>query len=204
MKSIIFNLAFFSVLIIGCTSQNRSEQPKPETPKALQENSSKDFSLLSKRSYGNEDLVESLYADLADTIAELKDIEKQIKFLNVAKVDSLKKYDKFNQNNISYYTSAEQHVTQIKDSVLRDKIMIAVKNSQAKYSLQTGKYNDLITTLNLKFATLNDLHSTLKVVTTLPIIEKYQLDVMPNTNSINYVLKKLDNAIKKADTLTNQ
>ncbi|GAB2670787.1 hypothetical protein GCM10027036_25140 [Flavihumibacter cheonanensis] len=52
--------------------------------------------------------------------------------------------------------------------------------------------------------TISDLHNVLKIIRTLPLIDKYQNDNIPNTKSLEDYLKKQDKVITIADTLTKK
>ena len=200
------NILLISIVIFAlhsCKQSPNQQQTAPETPAALQENSSKDYSLLSKKRY-QEDLVESLYAELVDKTAELKDLEKRIDYLNDVRTDSVTAFNSFDQKNSSYYSAAGQHVNQITDSLLRNKLNSIIQNSLEKYNTQIAQHNNLITLLNSKVVKLQDLHIILKLIKTLPQIEKYQKDNIPNTNSINKAINEFDKTIKKVDSLTNR
>lgn len=202
MKSLLLIL-IIAFTFLSCNQTPRNEEVTPETPKALQENSSKEYSLLSKRG-SNEDLVESLYSELVDKTPELKDLEKRIGYLNEARVDSVQDFNNFNQKNNSYYSAAEQRVSHITDSLLRDKMRSIITNSQSKYNAQIAKHNSLIEILNSKAIKLQDLHIILKLVKTLTLIEKYQKENIPNTKSIEKVINEFDKTMQKVDSLTNR
>jgi predicted house-cleaning noncanonical NTP pyrophosphatase (MazG superfamily) len=203
MKSLLL-ISIITCTFLSCNQTPGNKEVTPETPKALQENSSSaEYSLLSKRG-SNEDLIENLYSELVDKTPELKDIEKRIDYLNEARVDSIEDFNNFNQKNNSYYSAAEQRVSHITDSLLRDKMRSIITNSQSKYSVQIAKHNSLIEILNSKAIKLQDLHIILKLVKTLTLIEKYQKDNIPNTKPIEKVITEFDKTIQKTDSLSNR
>jgi len=51
-------------------------------------------------------------------------------------------------------------------------------------------------------ATLDDHHTVLKIVLTLPVIEKYQNENMPDKNEIRNVIKEQERLIERTDSLT--
>ncbi len=189
--------------LLSCNQKKTQESLAPETPIALQQNASSEYSLLSKRS-GREDLVESLYAELVNKTPELKDIEKQIIFLNEARTDSLEGFSNFNQKNKDYYDNAVQHSATINDSVLSNRIKLMISNSQSKYSNQVGGHKSLISLLDSKAIRLQDMHVLLKIVKTLPLIEKFQKDKIPDKKPIEKTINEYDKTIKKIETISNQ
>ncbi len=198
----ILLIPIISFLFFSCKQPRKNTELTPDTPKALQEKSSSE-AIFSKRSYPD-DLVESLYSELTDKTPELKDLEEMISKLEDQKSDSVESFKKFDQKNTSYYNSANQHLQQIKDSLIRKKIKSIIDSSLSAYNSKTRRYKNLISTLYLKEINLEDLHIVLKLVKTLQLIEKYQKENIPSTKSIEKVIEGFDKAIQKTDTLTKE
>ncbi len=198
-----FLVLITTFIIFACNQKKQQQATTPETPKALQESGSADYSLLSKRS-GREDLVETLYAELADKTPELKDIEKQINYLDEARTDSIEAFNGFNEKNNGYYADAARHVTAVTDSALSNKIRMMISNSQSKYATQISGHKSLLALLDSKAVKLQDMHVLLKIVKTLPLIEKYQKDNIPGKTPIEKKINEFDKTIKKIDSIVNR
>lgn len=186
---------------VSCNNKHTRDDPKQEIPKAL-EGKSSSYEIVSKRGY--EDLVENLYNELASKDIDLKKLEDAINELNKSKSDTTELFDKFNKNNESYFNSADRHVLEIKDSLLRDKMKLLVANNLTKYNLLIARHSELIKIIEAKQVTISDLHNILKIVKTLPLIDKYQKDNLPNTKSLEGYIKQQDQTIKLADTLSKR
>ena len=202
MKKTI-QVLIIAFIIFSCNQKKQQQPPAPETPKALQESGSADYSLLSKRS-GREDLVESLYAELADKTPELKDIEKQINYLDEARIDSVEEFNGFNEKINGYYGDAERHVSTVADSALINKIRMLISNSQSKYTAQISGHKSLLAMLDSKAVKLEDMHVLLKIVKTLPLIEKYQKNNIPGKKPIEKTINEFDKTLKKIDSIANR
>lgn len=193
---------FISVsLVLGCVSCNDSpvpENPQQQIPKALEEKSVS-YELVTKRGY--DDLVESLYNELVSKDIDLKKLEDKIDELNKTKADSTNTFEKFNQKNQSYFSAANTHIAEIKDSLLRDKMSNLIAGSLTKYNSSIDIHNDLLKIIETRRLTIFDLHNILKIVKTLPLIEKYQYENLPGTKSLEGYIKQQDATIKLADTL---
>jgi hypothetical protein len=197
----IFISAILVLLFASCNNTRTQDKPKEDSPKALQDkNSSSEF--ISKRSY--EDMVESLYSELVTKDIALKTLEDKIDELGSSKSDSLHLFEKFNSKNQAYFNSANGHVAVIKDSLLKNKMQNLIAKNLAKYSSSVAKHNELIELIAKKNLTIDDLHIVLKIVRTLPLIEKYQKDNLPNTKSLEGYIKQQDETIKLADTLAKK
>lgn len=189
------------LLAISCDNPGTRSQSENETPKALDDNSAS-YEYISKRGYG--DLMESLYSELADKTPELKALEMSVDKLTESKSDSLELFTNYNGKNQRYYRSAEDHLGQIKDTVLKEKMKRLIEASLMKYDQSVLKHNTIINAIDKKTITLNDLHLILKITRTLPIIENYQRDNLPSTRSIEGYATQLDKAIVYADSLTKK
>jgi uncharacterized protein YdiU (UPF0061 family) len=195
-------ISIILVLALASCSNNRTEdKPKQETPKALEDKSSS-YEIVSKRGY--DDLVESLYSELVSKNIDLKKLEDKIDELNTSKKDTTNSFDKFNEKNQSYFSAAKTHTGEIKDSLLREKMRNLIANNLTKYNARIAKHNELLKIIETKNVTIADLHNILKIVKTLPLIEKYQNDNLPGTKSLEGYIIQQDATIKVADTLSKK
>lgn len=198
MKSQLLPAIFVIAGFMACGDSHPAEQKSPEVPKALK-NDDKSYEIISKR--GKEDLVESLYGELAGKTPELNALELNIRALHLSRFDSSKAYDNFNEQNQSYYSSAKNHLERISDSTLKEKIRQMLGVSLEKYHSTTTKHENILKSIESKNLTLNDLHTLLKIVRTLPIMEKYQKENLPQTASLEGFENRLDETIKSVDSL---
>jgi hypothetical protein len=201
MTNKIFISTVLVLTIASCNNNHTQDKPKQETPKALEDKSSS-YEIISKRGY--DDLVEKLYNELVSRDIDLKQLEDKIDDLNKIKGDTTDLFDKFNEKNQSYFSSADRHVLNIKDSLVRDKIKNLVATQLTKYNSRIAKHNELLKIIEEKQMTISDLHNVLKIVRTLPLIDKYQKDNLPNTNSLEGYIKQQEETIKLADTLSKK
>ena len=195
----IFGIIFILTLLVSCGG-GQTENNKPtqqETPKALQD------SKLEIKSYSRSgDLTEELYQELVGKTPALKKLEDDLDAF-IPKPNDLK--DKFNQydsKSNSYYNSANYKATAISDSLLKKKIISLIMTSNNKYSAKTAELNSLLKQISKDGATLNDHHSVLKIVLTLPMIEKYQDDNKPNKKDFKDLINQQEKLIIQTDSLT--
>ncbi|MBO9592804.1 MAG: hypothetical protein J7599_07830 [Niabella sp.] len=201
MRTIICILAT-GMLILGACNDHRV-QPKPvaDIPKALEDHSASD-QLISKR--GPDDLIESLYGELAEKDAGLKQLEAALDALNQSKDDSTRSFHQFDAKSQSYYKAADQHINRVSDSLLKDKVKKLVEEHLAKYNAITEKHQELLKAIDAKTTKLADLHTVLKVVKTLPVIATYQKDNRLRTALFEGYSKKQDGALEDINKMTNQ
>jgi hypothetical protein len=196
----LFTLLILSSIFFSCSNNHHEPQPTPDTPKALQPTQSK--SSLSKR-YESSDLVNDLYAELAAKDPALKELEKQISDINGTDADSLADFSSFDQRNNSYYNSASGHYRQVQDSAIRRRMTALINASQSEYNKRTLVFKALITEIGQKKTNLNDLHELLKIIKTLPTINKYQLENEPSSKPAEAVLQELNKIVLKTETIVN-
>lgn len=201
MKTQFLLAALLFITMLSCNSPRAEHNPKPETPKALEEKNSS-LEIVTKR--GADDLVAGLYNELAEKTPELKQLEERIANLHESKSDSTASFDHFNEKNLGYYETADIYINQIQDSVLKSNIKNLVAGSLAKYNASVSQHNNILKTIETKELTLNDLHLILKLTRTLPLMEQYQKDNKPSTKSMEGFYKELDGTVRYADTLVKK
>jgi hypothetical protein len=198
MTTKIFLSTILAFILVSCDDTQIQDKPQQATPKALEDNSS--FEIVSK-GRRSDDLVESLYNELVSKDVELKRLEVKMNDLNSSKYDSIKLFDKFNGKIQSYFGSIDRNVLEIEDSLLRDKMKLLIASNLTKYNSRIAKHNELLKTLAINEIRISDLHTVLKIVKTLPVIEKYQQNNLPTTRQLEGFVKQQDQTINLADTL---
>jgi len=191
---------FILSLLVACNSRKPDENsaPQQETPKALQEDGVNTL-LYSKRSG---DLTEQIYAELVDKNPALKKLEGDLNSYNTKSYELTEKFQNFDNKSTNYYTSANHKASAIKDSLLKNKILALITASNAKNSTRNTELNSILKQISNNDLTLNDHHSVLKIVLTLPIIEKYQNENRPDSKKFKDMQKQQENFILQIDSLT--
>jgi hypothetical protein len=192
-------LLFISFFLIALSCNRHKQQQQQNVPKAL-EGKKSSYSLISKR--GNDDLVESLYSELADETPALKKLEEDIDAINSSKEDSLEQFQKFDSKNNSYYNSVQNHTGLILDSLLRERMKNLVQSSLSNYNSLTAPHNNILKSIASKETSISDLHVALKIIKTLPVIGKYQKDNLPTTKSLEGYSQQQTKTINKVKKLS--
>lgn len=201
--SLSYKLFFAGLLLmVSCQEKTSPDNNAQGTPEALQEEGSSSYSIASKRGYG--DLVQSLYAELAEKTPELKALEEKIQALSGSKDDSLSAFAGFDAKNRTYFTSANSHAGQIKDSVLREKTTALITAALSKYTALSSRHDSVVNYINQQETSLSDLHQVLKIVRTLPLIEQYQKSNLPPTKSLEGFAGEVTQTRRTADSLVRK
>ncbi len=189
------------VLFVSCNDHRPSENPKQETPAALKDNNDS-YDIISKRKY--DDIIDGLYAELLEKDSSLKRIEDKIKDLNKYKIDSAESYDNYSGKNAAYFSAADKHIAAIADTVLRENMRHLVANELTQYNTLRAKHQELLKIIERNQLSITDLHTVLKIVRTLPLIEKYQREALPATKPLEGILQHQEQVIKMADSASKE
>jgi len=194
-----YTIFLFIIFIVSCKDE---EQYKPQKskgiPNALQEKSV-DVSELRKREKA--DLIEVLYNELVEKDAALKQLEKEINAIQESKADSLKLSTLYEQNNSAYYSTYENHLKDIQDSLLRLRMKKILDSSLIKYRKKFKEQQNISDSTNELYNALSDLHWILKLSKTLAVMENYQDENMPDTTTLKRTIERLNGIIQKTDSL---
>lgn len=195
----IFWTIIILTLIISCGGEhtNNNKPTKQETPNALQDDK------LDIKSYSrSNDLTEELYQELVDKTPELKNIENEFDIISSKPNDLKDMINHYDIKSNNYYSSANLKATAIIDSLLRMKIISLINSSSKRYITKKAELNSILNQINNNGVTLNDHHNVLKIVLTIPIIEKFQDDNKPDKQEFKNLEKEQEKLILKTDSLT--
>ena len=168
MKSL--SIIIISAILFSCNGKTEiNEDNKQEVPKALQDNSSE------IKSYSRSgDLTEELYQELVEETPSLKKLEDDLIDYQNKYNEAKEPFNKYNSKSNNYYSSSKYKVESISDSTLKNKILTIISESNNRYNNKISEHNSLLNLISKGDATINDQHLAMKVLLTIPIIEKYQ------------------------------
>ena len=200
MRKHLINILTLSTLILlfSCNEPQREtdmKQPEKENPKPLQTDES-----AIKSFRGQHDLTQELYDELVSKNADLQKLEKDIEDFNPNTASE--KYFTYDNKSTNFYNSADEKSTSINDSLLRKRILSLILTSKDKYQNRTNELKSILKHISQNKLTLNDHHVVLKIILTLPLIEKYQKDNIPDKNEFNSLDTEQQKLIKRTDILT--
>ncbi len=197
----ILVVIFAFALLVSCGGGKieKSQPTKQETPKAFQEDRLGINDYI--RSGG---LIEVLYQELVDKNPALKKLEDDLEVFRPKSNDLNEKLKHYDSKSNSYYSSANNKTSEIGDSLLKKKIITLITKSNNKYSTKTAELNSLLKQISKNDATLNDHYSVLKIVLTLPVIEKYQDDNELNKKEFKDLINQQEKLILQTDSLASK
>lgn len=188
-------IIFLSLIILTSCRDNKTNVRNSEEPKAFEEKSI-DIGRFRK---GN-DLVEDLYQELVEKSPELTSLENELSQLNTR--DTVNVFYNYNQKSNDYYRDAKNQINSITDSVMKQKILNLITKSNDKYVSQKADLKNLMNTINEKRNEINNYHSALKIILTIPLIEQYQKQHLPDKSPYEKVIKKEDLLFEKIKNIT--
>jgi hypothetical protein len=174
---------------------------KKQTPAILEGKKIDVSSIYKKRSA---DLVEALYEELVSHSNDLKKLEQEIKAMKAALPDSLEAFKTYHEKSSQYYELAEKKASSITDSVLRQSVLELIVRSRRHYSDSIAPLKSIDSLIQKRAVAIDNLHQALKLASTLPVIEEFQLSSRPDTFAATELTQKLDALIARLDSLTAQ
>jgi len=187
MKKLL--LLFSFLLLISC-KKSETNNRKNEEPNALQEKSI-DIGRFKSRN----DLVDDLYQELVNKSPELKTLEDELQEVNPRDIIGI--FHNYDDKSNSYYSSAKGNTEGIRDSILKKKILNLINKSSDRYDAKKADVENLVTTIYKKRTEITNYHTALKIVLTLPLIEKYQNDHLPKKSPFEKVIEKENQLLEK-------
>jgi hypothetical protein len=200
--------SFFATTLLfflSCTEKKQTEtptQPKVENPVALQEHSL-DVGFSKRKS---SDLVDEIYKELAQKNETLKQLEQDLDaYHDASNTEKLKeKFNNYNSKSENYYRAADSNLSSLSDSVLRKRIAFLLKQSESQNASKNEVIEGFLGTINKQNLSIEDYHSVLKIVKTLPVIEKYQKDNMVDEKDFKQHIQEQENLIQKIQKLIDK
>ncbi|MDI9862294.1 hypothetical protein [Flectobacillus roseus] len=184
------------VVVFSCNpSQRETKQVEKENPEPLQSEE-----IVTSSFRGQHDITQELYDYLVSKNVALQQLEKDIENFNSN--EASEKYAKYDNKSSNYYTSAGNNITSIEDSLLKKRISFLITSSKNKYQNRTHELQSILKHISQKNLTLHDHHTALKIILTLPLIEKYQKDNIPDKNEFNLLDAEQQKLIKRIDSVT--
>lgn len=182
-SSALLPVVFFAFFCSACNFNPAKDTPKTKTeiPEPLKDEQS-GFGL-KKSGLRDGSLMNDIYNDLAKKDPELRNLEDQLQHFYGDLPDSLKEFNNYDAKTDSYYSSANGSLSSIKDTVLRARLSTLIAESKSKYLDKISRFSNLIRHIDSNEVKIEDYHAVLKIAATLPVIEKYQDESMPNIKS---------------------
>lgn len=192
MKNISFIL-LVTLFLSSCNSDtgNVDKNPSVEaTPTTLNEEySNLDFRSFSKRS-GN--LVDRLTDEARNKNKALDLLMNRIETIDSYEEDNLDEYSEFINNNRNYWRSALGYINQISDSTTKHELESLITKYKKEYSQKISAHQSAVQQIEAQKLQLKDQKILLKILVTIPMINNYQKNELPDINSLKKVNKAYD------------
>jgi hypothetical protein len=183
-------LPLFACLFCLSCGDNRQvhQEPQHNVPEALDNNKARSYGF-SKSS--PRDVVDRLFDELIENDTALQTLHERISSLKREKGDSLYTYHKFSSNNEDFYSSAKMHLNNVRDSSLRSTLKSMVNTSELKYKQKKDRFIKSESLIDTSIVQINDRLELLKMLMTIPVMERYQRDNLPSEVPFDSLLKKM-------------
>ena len=171
---------------------------KQEMPAALQDNK------IDLKSYSrvSSNLIDELYNELEEKTPELKNLAAKIDEYK-RKPDELKgTFYEYDNKSQMYYQSAGYKAKNIGDSLLAQEMRKMIETSENEYKVKTQSLKVLMERIEKNKTSIIDYSNMLKLVKTLPLIEKYQQDNLPGEKNYRQLIKEQEELLREIKALT--
>ena len=84
----------------------------------------------------------------------------------------------------------------------RKKINTIITNSKNQYERKTATLNEIQKTIQRNELNIKDLHTVIKIMLTLPMIEKYQNENLTDKKAFLDIIKEQQQLIERCNKLT--
>lgn len=142
-------------------------------------------------------LVDELYNELVKESAELKSLEEALEEHRPKTMKLMEKFNSYDGKSSSYYNAAKSEANSIIDTVLGARINALVKANADQYGQYTNELTALINTISGNGTRISDNHTVLKVVATLPVINRYQRENKPDKKEYLQHIQEQEKLIKR-------
>lgn len=142
-------------------------------------------------------LVDALYQELVEKKPELNSLETELNNFATEANKTQNIFYNYNEKSQHFYEDATFLANQIKDSVTQIKILEIIKLSSDKYDQQSKELNHLVEKIANNQKSINDNHTILKLLLTIPVIEKFQEDNLPKNKDFQKIIIKQEQLNKK-------
>jgi hypothetical protein len=194
-----FSLVSFSSILFSCSGD---EPTLNDTPSSLKEGS---YEISGFSSRKGQDLMEELYNEMAENSPVLKQLEQGLDKLDENKKEPYEKFDNYTDKSWNYYRSAKNKASSITDSILQKEMIALIEASQKSFKKNIQEYDSLIKNISKNDIILKDHYTAMKIVLTLPVIEKYQVENIPkNEDAFRKIIQNQKYIISKIDSLNSK
>ena len=184
------------IFFANCSNDiTEAEELDNETPTALEEKSNFAMSSYKDRSYS--DIIERLYLEAVEKNKTVFGIDSSIVRANQYHIDSLKAYHKYVTINEDYWETANRYIAEISDTVARKSIKKVFDNAELNYCDAKKGLISLNDKIKLEKEHFDNQVLLLKLAVTLPMIQNYQHNELPDTIPLKEILTGFGNANNK-------
>lgn len=151
---------------------------------------------------GGRDLVEELYEQAVKQNDNLKAVEDGIERFYKKRQDAEEKFNNYTYYNSRYYSDAKAKAAPVADSTTKQKATDLITKSENRLAAKLAEWKNTIAVMDANERQLRDLHALLKITVTVPMIEKYQADNLPDYSKLKEAGDELRTVIEKIKAIT--
>jgi hypothetical protein len=188
-----YSFVIFAACFLFCScnvnkDRTKSEPEKKEIPKVLTDEKEKSYDRLSSSS--SMDMTDAIYEELMDKNSDLKNLDESIKKNYSLMRSTLSEYHQYTSKSNEYYSSAENKVSLISDTLLAVKLRNELSSSKEKFNKLISNLNESDSTINRTYKKIQDRYIVFKIQKTLPVIENFQKEKLFDNDKMKEFIKE--------------
>ncbi len=176
-------------IMLGCGDDAgfNSATPNDETPKTLQDGRLSQTRLsLGKSRKGS--ILNDLYFEIIENDEKLVELDSSIRTYLQVDDTLFAKFERYDFKSSHYYNEVMHKRGKMQDTLLSARLDSILASSMKRYGVLTQKTDTLMYQVNKLSDDISDRYHFLKVMITLPVMEKFQRDHLPSNKSIEKYL----------------
>ena len=192
-------------MVVGCSDQKNMNEVQEIMGTENVDNGLKidhiELSSYNRREYG--DIIGKLFTEELKSNEKLRVLFEKINSIDKDIIDSTLTTNKYLELNDRYFRSAKHNINSLKDSTLRKKVYKIFEKEELEHNIKLSPHKNYLSEIGRDKRLLHDKKILLKLFITLPLIQKYQSEKMPNTNQLKNIKKDMEVLIIEAEKLIN-
>ncbi len=194
-----------TTLFFACSQKPEQPTISPPTivvttPEVLVKNNS-DFNISSYSSKGRIDIISKLYNEALSKNKILEHLDKTLNVIQYDQNDQLEAYNNYLKTNLNYWSTTDNYINRISDTLLNQKTKQSYLNKKARYEKKMEAYYLTMSSISQKETALADELVMLKLTVTESMMKNYQHNERPKIETLNNLVDDYEKLIKESKAL---
>lgn len=146
---------------------------------------------------GRQNQVEELYDECVNRSASLKNLEAELKKNLESKQELIRQFNAYQTVSAQYDAAALQMIAGISDTALREHLKRNISASRNHYENMLTEHRKALTQIASNEIKLHNQHLALKISATLPLMEQFRKNNLPDIGLFRSLIKEQADLLQK-------